>query len=177
MPVSGINFSYNNTGVIGSQDGDIQIKLAEGHRPTDDYVRAAARRAAAPFPGATFAFLPADIVSQILNFGAPAPIDVQVAGANLAANFAYANLLLRRLRHIPGVADARIQQSPRFPSSTSTSIAPALNTSASPSATSPTAWSSISPAAARSRRPIGSTRRAAFPIRSSCRRRNTVSTR
>ena len=67
------------------------------------------------FPGATFAFLPADMVSQILNFGAPAPIDVQVAGADLRANFTYANLLLRRLRHIPGVVDARIQQSPALP--------------------------------------------------------------
>jgi len=67
------------------------------------------------FPGATFAFLPADIISQILNFGAPAPINVQVSGADLAANFDYANLLLRRLRRIPGIADARIQQSPNSP--------------------------------------------------------------
>ena len=68
------------------------------------------------FPGMTFAFLPADIVSQILNFGAPAPIDLQVRGANLNANFAYANKLLRRIRQIPGIADARIQQSPNNPS-------------------------------------------------------------
>ena len=64
----------------------------------------------------TFAFLPADIVSQILNFGAPAPIDLQIRGANLAANFAYANKLLSRVRRIPGIADARIQQSPNNPS-------------------------------------------------------------
>src|SRR6185312_17097045 len=67
------------------------------------------------FPGMTFAFLPADIVSQILNFGAPAPIDLQVRGANVAANFAYANKLLASIKHIPGVADARIQQSSRNP--------------------------------------------------------------
>ena len=67
------------------------------------------------FPGLTFAFLPADIVNQILNFGAPAPIDLQIRGANLNANFAYANKLLSRIRRIPGVADARIQQSPNNP--------------------------------------------------------------
>jgi multidrug efflux pump subunit AcrB len=116
MPISGINMTYNNTGVIGSQDGDIQIKLKEGHRPTIDYVQALREKLPAAFPGMTFAFLPADIVSQILNFGAPAPIDLQIRGANLAANFAYANQLLSRVRRIPGIADARIQQSPNNPS-------------------------------------------------------------
>jgi multidrug efflux pump subunit AcrB len=115
MPISGINLSYNNTGVMGSQDGDVQIKLTEDHKPTADYVRTLREQLPRRFPGATFAFLPADIISQILNFGAPAPINLQIAGANLAANFDYANLLLRRLRHIPGVADARIQQSPNSP--------------------------------------------------------------
>ena len=115
MPISGINLSYNNTGVMGSQDGDVQIKLTEDHKPTGDYVRALREQLPRRFPGVTFAFLPADIISQILNFGAPAPINVQVSGADLAANFNYANLLLRRLRHIPGVADARIQQSPNSP--------------------------------------------------------------
>jgi multidrug efflux pump subunit AcrB len=115
MPISGINLTYNNTGVIGPQDGDIQIKLKEGHRPTADYVKALREQLPRAFPGVTFAFLPADIVSQILNFGAPAPIDLQVRGANVAANFAYADKLLNRLRHIPGVADARIQQSPDNP--------------------------------------------------------------
>jgi multidrug efflux pump subunit AcrB len=115
MPISGINLTYNNTGVMGSQDGDVQIKLAEDHRPTEDYVRQLREALPRQFPGVVFAFLPADIVSQILNFGAPAPIDVQISGANLAANFDYANLLLRQMRHIPGVADARIQQSPANP--------------------------------------------------------------
>jgi multidrug efflux pump subunit AcrB len=116
MPISGINMTYNNTGVIGSQDGDIQIKLKEGHRPTIDYVQALREQLPGAFPGMTFAFLPADIVSQILNFGAPAPIDLQIRGANLEANFAYANALLSRIRRIPGIADARIQQSPNNPS-------------------------------------------------------------
>ncbi|HWX85316.1 MAG TPA: efflux RND transporter permease subunit, partial [Xanthobacteraceae bacterium] len=112
MPISGINMTYNNTGVIGPQDGDIQIKLKDGHRPTADYVQALREQLPRAFPGLTFAFLPADIVSQILNFGAPAPIDLQIRGANVAANFVYANDLLNRLRRIPGIADARIQQSP-----------------------------------------------------------------
>src|SRR6202043_1247755 len=111
MPISGINMTYNNTGVIGPQDGDIQIKLKEGHRPTADYVQALRAQLPRAFPGMTFAFLPADIVSQILNFGAPAPIDLQIRGADVNANFAYANRLLARIRHIPGIADARIQQS------------------------------------------------------------------
>ncbi|MCR6734562.1 MAG: efflux RND transporter permease subunit [Afipia sp.] len=115
MPISGINLTYNNTGVIGPQDGDIQIKLREDHKPTEDYVRELRERLPREFPGVSFAFLPADIVSQILNFGAPAPIDLQIRGANVAANYKYANDILRRIRLIPGIADARIQQSPNNP--------------------------------------------------------------
>jgi multidrug efflux pump subunit AcrB len=115
MPISGINLTYNNTGVIGTQDGDVQIKLKEGHRPTEGYVKTLREKLPRRFPGFSFAFLPADIVSQILNFGAPAPIDLQLRGANLAANFDYANKLLSRIRRIPGIADARIQQSPNNP--------------------------------------------------------------
>ncbi|MGE5513554.1 MAG: efflux RND transporter permease subunit [Bacteroidota bacterium] len=115
IPVSGINMTYNNTGTIGPQDGDIQIKLKEGHRPTASYVRALREELPQRFPGVTFSFLPADIVSQILNFGAPAPIDLQIRGPNLEANFAYANELLGKIRHIPGIADARIQQSASNP--------------------------------------------------------------
>jgi multidrug efflux pump subunit AcrB len=116
MPISGINMTYNNTGLIGSQDGDIQIKLKEDHRPTSEYVQALREQLPRAFPGMMFAFLPADIVSQILNFGAPAPIDLQVRGADANANFAYANKLLSRIRRIPGIADVRIQQSPNNPS-------------------------------------------------------------
>jgi multidrug efflux pump subunit AcrB len=115
MPISGINLTYSNTGVIGTQDGDIQIKLADDHRPTADYVRLLRAELPRRFPGVVFGFLPADIISQILNFGAPAPIDVQVSGADLGADFDYANLLLKRIRHVSGVADARIQQSPANP--------------------------------------------------------------
>jgi multidrug efflux pump subunit AcrB len=115
MPISGINMTYNNTGVIGPQDGDIQIKLKEGHRPTAEYVKVMREQLPVEFPGLTFAFLPADIVSQILNFGAPAPIDLQVRGGDANANYAYANKLLTRVRRIPGIADARIQQSPNNP--------------------------------------------------------------
>lgn len=115
MPISGINLTYNNTGVIGPQDGDIQIKLKEDHKPTEEYVRELREKLPREFPGVSFAFLPADIVSQILNFGSPAPIDIQVRGANTAENFKYANDLLRRIKLIPGVADARIQQSPNNP--------------------------------------------------------------
>src|SRR6201996_9181679 len=115
MPISGINMTYNNTGVIGAQDGDVQIKLREGHAPTDEYVKMLREKLPAQFPGLSFAFLPADIVNQILNFGAPAPIDVEIRGAILDGNFAHANKLLAKIRRIPGVADARIQQSARSP--------------------------------------------------------------
>jgi multidrug efflux pump subunit AcrB len=115
MPISGINMTYNNTGVIGPQDGDIQIKLKEDHPPTENYIKALREQLPRLFPGTTFAFLPADIVNQILNFGAPAPIDLQIRGNNLNANYTYATNLLNRIRRIPGVADARIQQSPSNP--------------------------------------------------------------
>src|SRR5579863_6073631 len=115
MPISGINMTYNNTGVMGPQDGDIQIKLKEDHPPTDNYIKAMREQLPRLFPGTSFAFLPADIVNQILNFGAPAPIDLQVRGNNLNANFDYATKLLNQIRRIPGVADARIQQSTKNP--------------------------------------------------------------
>jgi len=113
--LSAINTIYNNTGTIGESDGDIQISLNEGHAPTADYVARLRDLLPRQFPGMTFSFLPADIVSQILNFGAPAPIDLQVRGNDLSADFAYASKLLAKIRHIPGVADARIQQSAAQP--------------------------------------------------------------
>jgi multidrug efflux pump subunit AcrB len=115
LPPSWINLIYNNTGVIGTQDGDIQIALRKGHLPTADYVRQLRETLPREFPDTVFSFPPADIVSQILNFGAPAPIDIQIRGANLADNFDYANKLLKEIRRIPGVADARIQQSSKSP--------------------------------------------------------------
>jgi multidrug efflux pump subunit AcrB len=114
-PVSGINTTYNNTGTIGSQDGDIQIKLSEDHRPVAEHVQALREELPRRFPGVTFSFLPADIISQILNFGAPAPIDLQVRGKDLEANYAYAQKLRQKLLHVPGLVDVRIQQSLNYP--------------------------------------------------------------
>jgi len=115
LPPSSINLIYNNTGVIGSQDGDIQIALRENHAPTAGYLRILRDKLPEAFPDTVFSFPPADIVSQILNFGAPAPIDIQIRGNNLSANFDYANLLLKEMRRIPGLVDARIQQSAKSP--------------------------------------------------------------
>jgi len=115
LPVSSINTVYNNSGTIGPQDGDILISLREGHAPTDEHVAMLRRELPRAFPKATFSFLPADITSQILNFGAPAPIDVQVTGRDADANFAFAQKILRGIRSVPGLADARIQQSARYP--------------------------------------------------------------
>jgi CzcA family heavy metal efflux pump len=115
LTVSGIDQVYNNTGTIGPQDGDILISLNEGHAPTDAYVTHLRDKLAHDFPGTTFSFLPADIISQILNFGAPAPIDVQVMGPNADENMAYAQNLLREIGKVPGVADARIQQANNYP--------------------------------------------------------------
>lgn len=115
MPISSINMIYNNTGLIGAQDGDIQIALKEGHKPTDEYVKRMREELPRQFPGVTFSFLPADIVSQILNFGAPAPVDIQIRGPDVAANLEFAKKLLAKVKHVPGVADARIQQSLAMP--------------------------------------------------------------
>jgi multidrug efflux pump subunit AcrB len=112
---SGINTTYNNTGLVGEQDGDIQIALNEGHHPTAEYVRKLRELLPREYPGVTFSFPPADIVSQILNFGSPAPIDLQIRSPNLPANFAYANTLLGKIKQIPGVVDARIQESQANP--------------------------------------------------------------
>jgi multidrug efflux pump subunit AcrB len=113
--LSSINTIYNNTGTINESDGDIQISLNEDHAPTAGYVSRLREELPRRFPGLTFSFLPADIVSQILNFGAPAPIDLQIRGNDLNADFAYANKLLTEIRHVTGVADARIQQSANLP--------------------------------------------------------------
>ena len=110
LPYSSINTIYSNSAPIGSADADILVSLTEKHRPTEDYVRALRASLPREFPGADFYFLPADIVSQILNFGLPAPIDVQVVGKNVEANRELADRILDQMRHIPGIADLRIQQ-------------------------------------------------------------------
>ena len=115
LPYSGINMAYQNTGTIGPEDGDALISLKENHGPTDKFIKQLRTQLPRKFPGATFSFLPADIVSQILNFGLPAPIDVQVIGHDHKANYAYATALLKRMRKVAGVADLRIQQVVNYP--------------------------------------------------------------
>jgi multidrug efflux pump subunit AcrB len=116
QPVSGINLAYGNSGTVDFSDADLLISLRDGEeKNAEDYVKRLREILPRRFPGATFAFLPADIVSQILNFGLPSPVDVQVAGPNLRANLAYASKLLRRIRKVTGVADARIQQAANYP--------------------------------------------------------------
>lgn len=110
LPVSSINSIYNASGTIGSQDGDILISLKHGHGPTGDYVRELRRRLPSAFPQATFSFLPADVTSQILNFGSPSPIDIQVTGGSAAENMAHAQRILAAVRDVDGLVDARIQQ-------------------------------------------------------------------
>ena len=110
VPVSGINLTYDSSDPIGPEDADVMITLAAGHKPTAQYVATLRSTLARDFPGVTFAFLPADIVSQILNFGLPAPIDIQIVGNKLDANRAVANRLLAQLRGVRGLVDARIQQ-------------------------------------------------------------------
>ncbi len=110
LPVSGINLTYSNSSPIGPGDADILISLNEDHHPTDEYVQALRQHLADDFPGTSFSFLPADIVSQILNFGMPAPIDVQIVGFNRKANQEYAAAVMNRLKQVTGLADLRIQQ-------------------------------------------------------------------
>jgi multidrug efflux pump subunit AcrB len=111
LSISGINMAYSNTGSIGASDADILITLNDGREAeAPDYVKAMREQLPSQFPGTTFAFLPADIVTQILNFGLPAPIDVQIIGSKIEANRAYADKVLAQIARIPGIADARIQQ-------------------------------------------------------------------
>ncbi len=110
LPYSGINTSYNNSGTIGPADADILISLTPEHRPSAEYARELRASLFPKFPSVLFYFLPADLVSQILNFGLPAPIDVQVLGSNLEANREFADHLIEQLRFVPGTADLRIQQ-------------------------------------------------------------------
>jgi multidrug efflux pump subunit AcrB len=110
LPYSGINLSYSNSAAIGPADADIQVSLAENHKPTDEYIHTLRAKLAQEFPGVTFYFLPADIVSQILNFGLPAPIDIQIVGQNIEGNRQYADKLLNQVKYVPGTTDLRVQQ-------------------------------------------------------------------
>jgi multidrug efflux pump subunit AcrB len=110
LPYSSINLSYSTSAPIGTMDSDILVSLNEDHHPTADYVREMRKSLPQEFPGVTFAFLPADIISQILNFGLPAPIDVEVVGLDIDANRVYAGKLLSQLRQVPGLVDLHIHQ-------------------------------------------------------------------
>jgi multidrug efflux pump subunit AcrB len=110
LPMSGTNMSYNMSGTLGPADADIQISLNPGHAPTENYLREFRKRLPEKFPGMTFYFLPADIVSQILNFGLPAPIDIQVIGRKVEANRAFAFDLYQKVAKVAGITDLRINQ-------------------------------------------------------------------
>src|ERR1700751_309214 len=110
LPYSGINLSYSNSAPIGTSDADILVTLSANHHPTENYINQLRLKLAKEFPGVMFAFLPSDMVTQILNFGLPAPIDIQVTGYDLEGNRAWASQLLQQVRYVPGTADLRIQQ-------------------------------------------------------------------
>jgi CzcA family heavy metal efflux pump len=115
VPYSGINTAYSTSAPVGPGDADIFVNLTEDHHPTVGYVRQLRSKLRDLYPSTTFAFLPADIVSQILNFGLPSPLDVQISGFNVPANREYANNLLAKLHTIPGIVDLRIQQAYDYP--------------------------------------------------------------
>jgi multidrug efflux pump subunit AcrB len=110
IPYSGLNLSYTSTGVVSAADADITVALAEKHHPTDRYVQDLRAKLGIEFPGVIFYTLPVDMVTQILNFGLPAPIDIQVIGQNLQGNREFIDRLLRDIIYVPGTADLHIQQ-------------------------------------------------------------------
>jgi len=110
LPYSGLNLSYSNSAPIGAQDADILVALTKDHAPTEEFVHDLRIELARRFPGVQFSFIPADIVSQILSFGLPAPIDVQVIGRNFEANRRFAAALATKMLHVPGVVDLRVHQ-------------------------------------------------------------------
>ena len=116
VPYSGINLSYSSSGVIGTSDAEILISLnPEHHHPTAQYIRRLRRELPTRFPGVEFFFQPADIVSQILNFGLPAPVDIQILGADVRTNYDIAQKIANQLRQIPGTADVHVQQMMSLP--------------------------------------------------------------
>ncbi len=110
LPYSGFNLSYSNSAPIGPGDADILVELKKGHSPTEKYVHELRAKLGHDFPGVTFYFLPADMVSQILNFGLPAPIDIQIVGRNLVGDREFADNLMNQLKFVSGTTDLRIQQ-------------------------------------------------------------------
>jgi len=110
LPYSGINLTYTNSAPIGPQDADVMVSLSEAHHPTDDYIHDLRLTLHDQFPSVEFSFIPADIVTQILNFGLPAPIDLQVVGRNFEANHRFATALEKRIATVPGIVDLRVHQ-------------------------------------------------------------------
>jgi multidrug efflux pump subunit AcrB len=115
LPYSQINLMHMTSGVIGANDADVLVSLKEDHHPTVNYVRDLRKRLPKEFPGTTFYFLPADIVTQILNFGLPAPMDVQIESNDIVASHEVADKLLTQMRQVPGLTDLRIQQPSDYP--------------------------------------------------------------
>ena len=115
LPYSTINYMHSTSGLIGAADADIMVSLNENHHPTADYVRDLRKTLPRDFPDVTFYFLPADMVTQVLNFGLPAPIDIQIDGADIEGNRQVAERILMELRRVPGLTDLRIQQPFDYP--------------------------------------------------------------
>jgi CzcA family heavy metal efflux pump len=115
LPISNINYMYNNTGLTGEADADVLVSLNEKHHATAGYVRTLRERLPREFPGVTFYFTPADIMTQTLNFGLPAPIDIQIDGPDVADNSRIADKMLAQLSHVRGITDLRVQQQSDYP--------------------------------------------------------------
>jgi multidrug efflux pump subunit AcrB len=115
LPYSGINLAYSTSAPVGPGDADIYVNLSANHAPTEQYVRSLRAKLATDHPSATFSFLPADMIGQILNFGLPSPLDVQITGFNVEGNREFANRLLLKLRSIPGAVDLHIHQTGDYP--------------------------------------------------------------
>ncbi|WP_260735144.1 efflux RND transporter permease subunit [Tunturiibacter lichenicola] len=115
LPFSNINYIYNNSGLTGAADADVLVSLNEKHHPTGDYVRTLREKLPHQFPGVTFYFLPADIMTQTLNFGLPAPIDIKIDGPDIDNNSRIADKMMAELSHVRGITDLRIQQQGDYP--------------------------------------------------------------
>jgi multidrug efflux pump subunit AcrB len=115
LPYSPMNTMHSTSGVLGASDGDVMVSLQQKHRPTADYIRQLRSELPRKFPDATFYFLPADIVTQILNFGLPAPIDVQIEGNDVVASQQVAEKIMAQMRQVPGLTDLRVQQPLDYP--------------------------------------------------------------
>jgi len=115
LPYSGLNLSYSTSAPIGPADADVTVSLAEDHKPTDKYVATLLTNLSKQFPGTEFYTLPIDMVTQILNFGLPASLDVQIVGPNMAGNHAFAEKIMQEIKYVPGTTGLRIQQPFNYP--------------------------------------------------------------